>query len=128
MPIIVGYTTKPEGEAALTHAVLEAKAHGEPLVIVNIGFGVHAETAMAREEDLAAVARTLTAAGVEYQIRQLVRGKNAAEEIVTIADEEAASLIVIGLRRRSPVGKLLLGSNAQAILLEANCPVMAVKA
>ena len=127
MPIIVGYTTKPEGEAALRHAVLEAQAHGESLVVVNIGFGVHAEAAMAREVDLATVARTLTAAQVEHEIRQLTRGKDPAEEIVSIADAEKASMIVIGLRRRSPVGKLLLGSNAQQILLEANCPVVAVK-
>jgi len=126
MPIIVGYTTKPEGEAALRHAVLEAQAHGESLVVVNIGFGVHPEAA-AREVDLATVARTLTAAQVEHEIRQLTRGKDPAEEIVSIADEEDASMIVIGLRRRSPVGKLLLGSNAQQILLEANCPVVAVK-
>jgi nucleotide-binding universal stress UspA family protein len=48
--------------------------------------------------------------------------------MVEIADEEGADLIVIGLRRRSPVGKLVLGSNAQDILLSANCPVLAVKA
>lgn len=128
MSIIVGYTTKPEGEAALRHAIVEARAHGESLVVVNIGFGVHPETAMAREEDLDAVRRTLNETDIEYTVRQLVRGKEPAEEIVTLADELGATLIVIGLRRRSPVGKLLLGSNAQQILLDANCPVVAVKA
>lgn len=127
MPIIVGYTTKPEGEAALRHALVEARAHGEPLVVVNIGIGAHPANTMAREDDLNDVRRMLTDAGVEHEVRQLVRGKEPAQEIVDLADELGAAMIVIGLRRRSPVGKLLLGSNAQQILLDANCPVVAVK-
>ena len=51
-----------------------------------------------------------------------------AEDLIGVAEEEAADFIVIGLRRRSPVGKLILGSNAQRILLDASCPVLAVKA
>ncbi|MGV8966373.1 MAG: universal stress protein [Cellulomonas sp.] len=128
MPIIVGYTTKPEGKAALQHGLAEALAHDESLVVVNIGSGVHPEHMLAAEEDLAEVARALVAAGVEHQIRQLVRGKEPSQEIVDLATEISATMIVIGLRRRSPVGKLLLGSNAQQILLDASCPVVAVKA
>src|SRR5665647_866365 len=52
---------------------------------------------------------------------------DVAEDIIGAASREEAVLIVIGLRRRSPVGKLLLGSNAQRILLDAPCPVLAVK-
>ena len=44
------------------------------------------------------------------------------------AEEHNADLIVIGLRRRTPVGKLIMGSTSQRILLEADCPVLAVKA
>ena len=51
-----------------------------------------------------------------------------AEELIAAADRTDAEFIVIGLRRRSPVGKLLLGSNAQRVLLDASCPVLAVKA
>ncbi|RYV51577.1 universal stress protein [Pengzhenrongella frigida] len=128
MPIIVGYTTKPEGKAALQHALTEARAHGESLVVVNIGTGPHPENTLAGEEDLAEVSRMLKATGIEHQVRQLVRGKEPSQEIVDLADEIGATMIVIGLRRRSPVGKLLLGSNAQQILLDASCPVVAVKA
>ena len=65
--------------------------------------------------------------GLEHEVRQLVRGNDPAEDLISVAEEEKADFIVIGLRRRSPVGKLILGSNAQRILLDASCPVLAVK-
>jgi nucleotide-binding universal stress UspA family protein len=70
----------------------------------------------------------LDEAGVEHEVRQLVRGFEPSEDLIGIANDVSAELIVIGLRRRSPVGKLILGSNAQRILLDAKCPVLAVKA
>ena len=51
-----------------------------------------------------------------------------ADDLVNVAQDVEADIIVIGLRRRSPVGKLILGSNAQRVLLDAPCPVLAVKA
>jgi len=57
-----------------------------------------------------------------------VRGKSAIEEIDEMVDQLQVSVLVIGLRKRSPVGKLLLGSMAQEILLTVDCPVLAVKA
>ncbi|MGW3606483.1 universal stress protein [Micromonospora sp. NPDC005161] len=65
---------------------------------------------------------------MDHEVRRLVRGRDAADELVDVAEETAADLIVIGLRRRSAMGKFLLGSSAQRILLDANCPVLAVKA
>ena len=66
--------------------------------------------------------------GISNEVRQLVRGHEPAEDLIAVAEEVKADFIVIGLRRRSPVGKLILGSNAQRILLDAPCPVLAVKA
>ena len=57
-----------------------------------------------------------------------MRGVDPAEDLIAVADEVDADLIVIGLRRRTPVGKLIMGSNAQQVLLDASCPVLAVKA
>lgn len=52
---------------------------------------------------------------------------SAADAVLQAAGEHEAELIVIGIRRRSPVGKALLGSAAQDILLAADCPVLGVK-
>jgi nucleotide-binding universal stress UspA family protein len=65
---------------------------------------------------------------VPYELRQLVRGHEPAEEVVELAEELGAELIVIGMRHRTAVGKFLLGSTAQRILLDAPCPVLSVKA
>lgn len=129
--VVVGYVPKPEGEAALRTAVAEAKLREAPLVVVNShrgGSDFDSDAAMQAERDLEEVRRTLDESGVSYEIRQLVRGFEPAEDLISIAEASDADLIVIGLRRRSPVGKLILGSNAQRILLDAHCPVLAVKA
>lgn len=54
-------------------------------------------------------------------------GRSGAEALLGEADKHGADVIVIGVRRRSPVGKLLTGSTAQAVILGAECPVIAVK-
>ena len=67
------------------------------------------------------------AAGVDVEVRQDAHAGDLSDEVVRVADAVDASVIVIGLRRRSPVGKLLMGSTAQRILLDADRPVLAVK-
>lgn len=129
MTIVVGYVPTPEGEAALAAAITEAQRREEPLHIVNTARGDSlSDPRYATEDTLDEVRARLDQSGVRYEIRQLVRGNEASEELVEEADRLKASLIVIGLRRRTPTGKLITGSQAQRILLDANCPVLAVKA
>jgi nucleotide-binding universal stress UspA family protein len=129
MTIVVGYVPTPEGEAALTAAINEAGLREEPLHVVNTTRGdALVDSRFASEDALAAVRARLDDSGVVYEIDQQVGGHDASEELVDIADRVKASLIVIGLRRRSPTGKLITGSQAQRILLDAHCPVLAVKA
>ncbi|MGZ4454481.1 MAG: universal stress protein [Nocardioides sp.] len=131
MTVVVGYVPKPEGEAALSKAIEEAKLRNAKLVVVNSHRGGHEfddATAVQTEAEMNAVRARLDESGVPYDLRQLVRGFEPAEDLFSLAEANNAQLIVIGLRRRSPVGKLILGSNAQRILLDAHCPVLAVKA
>ncbi|NYG56164.1 universal stress protein [Nocardioides perillae] len=129
--VVVGYVPKPEGEAALQRAIAEAQLRRTRLVVVNShrgGSDFDRDAAAQAEEEMGKARAVLDASGVDYDVRQLVRGFEPAEDLISIAEANDAELIVIGLRRRSPVGKLILGSNAQRILLDAHCPVMAVKA
>ena len=128
--IVVGYVPKPEGHAALRRAAEEARLRDARLVVVNSHRGgreFDSGDALESQEDLEAIRSELREAGVEHEVRQLVRGMDPADDLVNVAAEVSAEFIVIGLRRRSPVGKLILGSNAQRVLLDAPCPVLAVK-
>ncbi|GAA1770335.1 universal stress protein [Nocardioides hankookensis] len=129
--VVVGYVPKPEGEAALRTAIAEAKLRSASLVVVNSqrgGSEFDQDASTQADREMASVRKILEGTEVPYEIRQLVRGFEPAEDLISIAEANDAELIVIGLRRRSPVGKLILGSNAQRILLDAHCPVLAVKA
>jgi nucleotide-binding universal stress UspA family protein len=129
--IVVGYVPKPEGRAALRKAAEEARLRNADLVVVNSHRGgreFDKEDAVESEDQLEAIRAELRADGIKHEVRQLVRGMDPADDLVSVAEEVGADFIVIGLRRRSPVGKLILGSNAQRVLLDAPCPVLAVKA
>ena len=115
--IVVGYSSKPEGRAALQRAVTEAKLRGSSLIVVH--------TSSSDEVD--DLSGELSASGVPFEIQATSDSLDPAEELIAAASTSDAEFIVIGLRKRSPVGKLLLGSNAQRVLLDAACPVLAVK-
>ncbi len=128
--VVVGYVAKPEGDAALVRAIAEAKLRDTKLVVVSShrgGADFDHDAKDLAESEIGAVRQRLEDSGVDFDVRQLVRGFEPAADLISIAEANRADLIVIGLRRRSPVGKLILGSNAQRILLDARCPVLAVK-
>lgn len=128
MTIVVGYIPRPEGLAAVDTAIIEAERRGERLVVVNTGHhGDYADPSFAAAQDLEALGAQLTERGVEHEIRQPTRGLAPADELLDTAAEVDATLIVIGLRRRNPLGKLITGSTAQQVLLDAACDVLTVK-
>lgn len=125
MPIVVGFVDSPEGRAALDAAIDECMRRDMRAVVVLSRERGTSDPSMDEAADH--VRETLDAAGVRHEIRHTARSGDVAEDVVTVAQEEAASLVVIGLRRRSAVGRLFLGAKAQRILLDAPCPVLAVK-
>jgi nucleotide-binding universal stress UspA family protein len=128
--IVVGYIPTREGRAALRRAAAEAELRKADLIVINSESGTNfdPDDTARFESALQGLRDRLAKAGVAVEIRHLVRGKEPAEDLIEAAESSHAELIVIGLRRRTPVGKLILGSNAQRILLDATCPVLAVKA
>lgn len=129
--VVVGWIRSPAGQAALDAAVEETRRRNGRLVVVHSARGGRdddAATVLDLRDALEEMEARLRGEGLDVTVRDLVRGNDPAVDLVEVAAAENAALIVIGLRRRSPVGKLLMGSNAQEILLRADCPVLAVKA
>lgn len=127
--IVVGYVPNELGLAAVRAAVEEARLRGAFVLVVNASRGdAYVDRNLARPEQLTELDRLLTDSGVPHQVIQRVGQGEPADEILHAAREAGADLVVLGLRRRTPVGKLVLGSTAQRVLLDAPCPVLAVKA
>jgi nucleotide-binding universal stress UspA family protein len=127
--VVLGYVPKPEGEAALAESIAEAVRRQADLVVVN-SHRAHRGEGKAHDRlqtELDEVRARVEKAGVAVDVRHPDTGLDASDDLLKIAEEVGAELVVIGLRRRTPVGKLILGSNAQRILLDAPCPVLAVK-
>jgi nucleotide-binding universal stress UspA family protein len=135
MKVLTGLLPTPEGEAALAHAAAEARHHGAELVLVAFVSTPHEarETqryATDRNEAIRAGetrAEALRPTGLEVSVHAPIGAHTPADAILQVADEQAVDLIVIGMRRRSRVGKLVLGSTAQDIILGARAPVVSVK-
>lgn len=120
--VVIGYVPKPEGEAALLAGIEEARRRDARLVVVHALLDHDGAPSYLGEVETA-----LDQSGLEHDLRVLEPTDDASDDLVDVAEEVDADLIVIGLRRRSPVGKLILGSNAQRVLLDAPCPVLTVK-
>jgi len=127
MSVVVGYIPNEYGEAALTEALLEAQRRGTGLVVVNSTRGDSlVDKKYVGELGRSELERRLAAAPIDVELRQTM-GADVADEILDVAREVAAEAVVIGIRHRSQVGKLLMGSIATRLLMEAPCPVIAVK-
>ncbi|WP_426247177.1 universal stress protein [Nocardioides sp. LHG3406-4] len=127
MSVVVGYIPNEYGEAALAEALSEAQRRGTGLVVVNATRGdTLVDTKYVGEAARAELEERLSASPVDVELRQAM-GADVADEILAVVREVDAVALVIGIRHRSQVGKMLMGSVATRLLMEARCPVVAVK-
>lgn len=128
MTILLGYKPNALGDAALERAIEEARRHEDKLVVLNIARGDSAiEDGRLTGPQAEKVEQLLADSGIDYEVERLIEPGDVAEDIIDAAERLGADLIVIGLRHRTAVGKLILGSDAQRILMHATCAVLAVK-
>jgi len=127
MTVVVAYSPDIYGKAALEYGATEASRRGEKLIVVNDTKGdAYVDKRLAAEKEIDALRAELERLDVQTEVRQDVV-PDVAEAVLQVSAESSATLIVVGVRPRTPVGKLLLGSVAQRIILDATCPVLAVK-
>ncbi len=130
MKILVGYKGVNVGKDLLEIALKHAKAfEGEVLIVTSRKGGgkIEPHKIQLAEENLEQAKKYFDENGVACKTHLLVRGFEAGDDIVNFAKEKKADEIIIGVKSRSKVGKLIFGSTAQAVILQAECPVVTVK-
>jgi nucleotide-binding universal stress UspA family protein len=130
MKILVGYEKSAIAEEALDLAKKHAKAFDAKVYLLTSLTRSHElqlEDIQKSERELEHLRTQFTAEGIACETHAIVSAMSPGEELVQFATENEIDEIVIGVRRRSKVGKLLFGSNAQYVILQAECPVLAVK-
>jgi nucleotide-binding universal stress UspA family protein len=130
MKIMVGYDRSNVAKEALELAKKHAKAFDAKVYVVRSlaqSREMKLEDIQNAEQELENIRRSFRDEGIACKTEAIVSSISPGEDLVQFAQENEIDEIVIGVRRRSKVGKLLFGSNAQYIILMAQCPVVAVK-
>ena len=130
MKILVGYDGSNSAKEALNLAKIHAKAFGASVSVVTSmekGTEGQREEIIQSEKGLEWAKSVFEENGIECDTHLLIRGLAPGEDIVEYARENQVEEIIVGVKRRSKVGKLLMGSTAQFVILQAPCPVVSVK-
>lgn len=130
MKILVGYEESRVADAALNLALKHARAFdAEVLIVTSLEQSptLKIEDIDKAENRLEKIKKSFTAEDIPCEARATVSYQSPGEDLVSIAKENDVDEIIVGVRRRSKVGKLVFGSTAQYVILEADCPVVSVK-
>ena len=131
MNILVGYDGSNEAKDALKLAQKHAKSFGGKIMVVKSVTRNHPldhSLIQAVEEELESEIRNqFSGNNTSYETRLLVSSRSTGNSLVWFAELEKIDEIIVGVRRQSKVGKLLMGSTAQHVILNAPCPVVTIK-
>lgn len=130
MKILVGYKGTNVGQDLLELAAMHAQAFKASVLVVTSmrEAGKEDQDRIAgAEANLEQAKAFFEGKGIDCQTHLLIRGLEPGEDIVAFAGEKEVDEIILGVKSRSKVGKLLFGSTAQAVILQATCPVVSVK-
>jgi nucleotide-binding universal stress UspA family protein len=130
MKILVGYKGANLDKNLMDIVVKHAKAFdAEILIVTSMIGGDTTETSkiVEVEKSLEQTKNNFDNYGIKNETHLLIRGLSAGEDLVNFAKEHNVDEIIIGVRNRSNVGKLIFGSTAQVVILEAHCHVLTVK-
>ncbi len=128
--IIVGIDDSKVTQEVLKLAAKYARAFNATIVLVTSmkgGPDVPRREFVLAEKVLSKAEVFFQEADIACEAHMSVRGLEPGEDIVRFAEEKKAQQILIGVKRRSKVGKLLFGSNAQYVILNAPCPVLTIR-
>lgn len=123
MTIASSFASTSIGRAAFERAVEEAERRGAALIVVPDT----REEAGSDQEAIAWARGLARSKGVILDVRRVPGGRSATDELLDVSFMDEVDLLVLGVRRRSPIGKLFLGSMAQQLILEAGCDVLTIK-
>lgn len=130
MKILVGYDGTNSAKEALNLAKSHAKVFGASVeVVTSMQKGTESERKIIEqaERGLEYAKSLFEEEGIACNTHLLIRGLSPGEDLIEFANENQIDQIVVGVKRRSKVGKLLMGSTAQYVILQASCPVISVK-
>ena len=131
MNILVGYDDSDASRKALVKAQRHAAAFAAGLDVVTVVVrhsNDQSDEIAHAEKRLEAVQKDCDEKSIECQTHLFIRELSPGESLVEYALENAFEELIIGVRKRSRVEKLLLGSNAQFVILNSPCPVLTVRA
>lgn len=124
--ILLAYVPSATSEAAFAFAVEEAKLHGAALVVLASERGVDPRKAQG-VTDRRPLEERLRETGLDYELRVVPRRDDPADDILDAIEDAGVDMAVLGIRKRTPIGKILVGSTSQRVVMESPVPVVLVK-